>query len=84
MLAEFDAEAEQLRAHGIRGGIPKKVAIELCCEFTSLSQRQIGLHFGYTSNGAVGKQRLRLRELMAEDDRLVLCVEDLRKKLLIG
>ena len=82
MISEFEVDREHLRSHGNRGGVAKKVAIELCCEFTTQSQRQVGVYFGYTSNGAVGKQRNRLRELMATDKELRRSVERLRKKLL--
>ena len=73
--------AEDLTVHGIRAGLAKKVAVELCCEFTRQSQRQIGLHFGYTSDGAVGKQRQSLRVLLAENGKLSKRVNGLRKKL---
>lgn len=81
VVKAFGAKEEDLREHGIRAGVAKKVAVELCCEFTGQSQRQIGLHFGYTSNGAVGKQRQRLRELLAENRSLEQRLRRLRKTL---
>jgi REP element-mobilizing transposase RayT len=59
-----------LSAHGRRAGIGKKVAVELCCRFCDLSQREIGRHFGYRGNGSVGKQRRALKELTASDKTL--------------
>jgi putative transposase len=77
----FGVERRLLKEHGRRAGPAKMVALELCCEFTDNSQRQIGVHFGYTSNGAVGKQRQKLRELMAEDVTLCRRMRKLRKQL---
>ena len=81
VMEVFGVEKKALREHGRRAGSAKMVALELCCEFTGHSQRQIGLQFGYTSNGAVGKQRQKLRELMLEDSALQRRVTKLQKQL---
>jgi len=77
----FDVTAEELRTHGRHAGLPKKVALELCCAFCGQSQREIGRHFGYTGNGSVGKQRIALRGLLKEDKALQKHLEVLRKDL---
>lgn len=81
IVAEFGVSKGLLREHGRRAGTAKKAAIELCCEFSGQSQRQVGLYFGYTSNGAAGKQRQKLREMIAEDPSLRKRVQRLRAKL---
>ena len=48
----------------------KKVAVELACRHSNLSQRKVGETFGYTGNGSVVKQRARLRELLASNETL--------------
>ena len=77
----FGMDRERLLAHGNRGGVARKVAVELCAQYAGTSQREVSRHFGYAGNGAVGKQRARLRELMAADLRLAKTVDSLRKKL---
>ena len=78
---EFGVEPEDLRAHGRRAGIAKKVALALCCEFCGKSQREIGTRFGYTGNGAVGKQRAKLRDILGNDRALARRMMVLRKRL---
>ena len=81
VAAAFGVERKDLLTHGRRAGTAKKVALELCCLYSGQSQREIGRHFGFTGNGAVGKQRQRLRELLTEDHALAVTVERLRRKL---
>jgi len=81
VVAEFGVTKGLLHEHGRRAGAAKKAAIVLGCEFSGQSQRQVGLYFGYTSNGAVGKQREKLREMMADDPSLLKRVRRLREKL---
>ena len=84
VASEFKVERERLLEHGRRVGIARKIAAELCCVCTRQTQRQIGLQPGYTSNDGVGKQRAKLRELMASDPALSRRIARLRKKLASG
>ena len=59
VIEELKVTAKDLHAHGRHAGPAKSMAIELCCRFTGLSQREIALHFGYGSESSVGKQRKR-------------------------
>lgn len=77
----FGVKVADLCTHGRRAGPAKKVALELCCEYCGKSQREIGAHFCYTGNGAVGKQRAKLRELLVEDKGLARHLTRLRKRL---
>ena len=78
---EFGVEPAELCTHGRRAGVAKKVALELCCQFCGKSEREVGEHFGYTGNGAVGKQRARLREMLADDKALSRRIMKLRENL---
>jgi hypothetical protein len=49
-----------------------------------LSERKVGEYFGYSGNGAVGKQRKKLRELIDEDQRLQKRLDDIAKRLAVG
>ncbi len=64
---EFGLQPEALasRRHGVREA--KRVALEMCCQYCGLSQRHVGEYFGYRGNGAVAKQRQRLREILDSD-----------------
>jgi hypothetical protein len=77
----FGIAAGQLRTHGRHAGVAKKVAVELCCQLSGLSQREVGRHFGYTGNGAVGKQRQKLKEILTSDTALTRQVGRLREQL---
>ena len=45
------------------------------------SQREIGARFGYNGNGAVGKQRAKLRDILGNDRALARRLMVLRKRL---
>ena len=78
---QFAVEPDELKRHGRRAGVPKKVAAELCCQFCGKSQRDIGRALGYTGNGSVGKQRAKLRELLGTDPALQRRLTRLQKCL---
>ncbi|MBM4142222.1 MAG: hypothetical protein FJ225_01315 [Lentisphaerae bacterium] len=84
VAGELGADVQELRRHGRRAGVAKMIAIELCCRLCGKSQREVGRSFGYKGNGAVGKQRAKLRELMAGDEALRRQLTRLRKKLAEG
>jgi chromosomal replication initiation ATPase DnaA len=77
----YHVPIEQLRTHGRHAGTAKKIAIELSCQFCGQSQREIGRHFGYTGNGAVGKQRAVLRDLLKHDPEAQRLLKTLRMAL---
>jgi len=81
VAAEFGVDPAELHTHGRRGGVAKKVALELCCRLCGRSQREVGAYFGYTGNGAVGKQRARIREMTNADEALSQCLLRLQKQL---
>jgi REP element-mobilizing transposase RayT len=70
VAAEFGLEPEEVRGRRYAGRTAKSVAAELCCRYCGQSQRALGEHLGYRGNGAVNKQRLRLRERLAGDKAL--------------
>lgn len=70
----FKLTVPDLQAQAYRGRLPKKLALELACRLSGESQRRIGEYFGYRGNGAVNKQRQRLREMLSGD-------KDLQKQL---
>ena len=78
---EYGLEVADLCGRSLVAREPKKVTAELCCRYSGVSQRAVEAFLGYRGNGAVNKQRCRLAELMAEDDRLRARVHRLRKRL---
>lgn len=81
VAAEFGVPVTALQAHGKGVGVAKPVAAELCSRYCGVSQRTVGLALGCPGNGAVGKQRLRLKRKLAEDRSLARRIERLRDKL---
>jgi putative transposase len=79
---EFGVGGEAFRSYGNRWGKAKAVAIELCCELSGKTQRELATHFGYTSESSVGKQRKLLETLSEKDERLARRIGRLKRKLL--
>jgi len=65
-------------------GVWRKVAMELACRYSGLSQRQIGECFGYRGNGSVLKQRKRLKDLITKDDKLNVRMERIARRIVNG
>lgn len=84
VAGEFGVTPQSLREHGRRAGLAKQIAAELCVQFCGASQREVGRFLGYTGNGAVGKQRARLREILAAWPAEQMRVDDLRERLSRG
>jgi putative transposase len=63
----FDIPFAALSSQGHAVRLARKFALELACRHSGQSQRKIGESFGYRGNGAVGKQRQRLRDILAQD-----------------
>ena len=66
------------------GRMARKIALELSCRYSGKSQRRIGEYYGYRGNGSVLKQRKRLKELVAIDNRLRKRFETINKRLASG
>jgi hypothetical protein len=80
---EYGLKEGDLKGRSRRASVAKKVAVELACRYTEKSQREIGLHFGYCSGSAVGKQRQSLRRLLSVPA-LVRRMSKLEKALING
>jgi len=78
---EFGVEVSDLRFHGHRLKTVKAVAVELCCQLTGKTQREVGARFGYRSESSVGKQRKHLAQTLKEDRRLIAGMRAVRRRL---
>ncbi len=78
----FKISVTDLHFHGRRTQEAKSVAIELCCQLSGKTQRDIGEYFGYGSESSVGKQRGRLREKLEQNKKLKSRMNKLKKSLL--
>jgi len=79
---ELRVKSEILHEHGHKASLAKKVAIELSCQLTGKSQREIGGYYGYTSDSSVVKQRQRLRDQMTKDPKLAQRISRLKKRIM--
>jgi hypothetical protein len=77
----FGVKVADLHYHGHRLGAVKAVALELCCQLTGKTQRQLAAHFGYTSESSMGKQRKRLAQLAGADERLAAKIAKVKRCL---
>ena len=78
---EFAVDEDSLHYHGHRAGTPKAVAVELCCELSGKSQREIAKYYGYKTDSGVTRQRWVIGQKTAEDESLVRQIEKLRRNL---
>lgn len=81
VAAEFAVPVKALKAHGKSVGVAKSVAAELCSLYCGVSQRAVGQALGCPGNGAVGKQRLRLKRKLGDDSALARRIERIRDRL---
>lgn len=77
----FGVKVADLHYHGHRLGEVKAVAVELCCQLSGKTQRDLAAHFGYTSDSSMGKQRKRLALLAGADAHLATKIANLKKAL---
>jgi putative transposase len=56
-----------LRAHGLCTGIAKIALVELCCKYSSQTQRAVAQYLGYKSESTVGKHRQRLKVMLLDN-----------------
>lgn len=78
----LDVQVADLHVDGHRAGLAKALAVELSCQLTGKSQREVGRYFGYSSDSSVVKQRKKLQALLKEDKALAKREERLKRKLL--
>lgn len=79
---EFGVNVEAFHSYDNLKGHVKAVAIELCCQLTGKTQRELAVHFGYTSESSIGKQRKLLSGLSEKDEGLISKMTKLKRKLL--
>jgi len=79
---EFGVTDEDLHLYGNRKGNAKMVAVELCCQLTGKTQRELAVHFGYKSESFIGKERKLLKVLSGKDERLMSRIGRLKRRLL--
>ena len=77
----FGVKVEDLHYHGHRLGEVKAVAVELCCQLTGKTQRELAEYFGYRSDSSIGKQRKRLASATRVDARLAAKIAKLKGSL---
>lgn len=82
VAGEFSIKETDLAGLSLNARLAKKVALEIGCRYSGLSERKVGEYFGYRGNGAVGKQRGRLKKLLDVDDRLKKRMDMIIKRLL--
>lgn len=81
VLDELGLFGEELKQHGLLVGEKKAMAIELLCQLSSSSQREISRYCGYKSETVVGRQRATLRRRLAEDPTLKKRFETAKRKV---
>jgi len=82
VAAEFSLKETDLPGLSVRARLAKKLALEIGCRYSGLSERKVGEYFGYRGNGAVGKQRGRLKKQIDLDDRLKKRMDLIVKRLI--
>lgn len=81
VLAEFGISRGDLHSHGGHAGAAKSLAVELSCQFSGKTQREVGKYYGYTGDGGVSKQRKRLALKMSADKELSVRFNKLTRSL---
>ena len=77
----FDVKVSDLHYHGHRLKRIKAAAVELCCQLTGKSQREIASHYGYTSDSSIGKQRKAFAGMLTDDKALSARIAKIRSRL---
>jgi len=49
--------AKEIKRHGLAVGVKKMLAIELMCQLSSTTQREVGRQCGYRHESTVGRER---------------------------
>ena len=71
-----------LKKHGRTLGEKKSMAIELLCQLSSVSQRELTSHFGYSVETSIGKQRKLLVQRFEKDPKARAKYEAVKKHIL--
>jgi REP element-mobilizing transposase RayT len=82
VASDFKLDKELLLERCYAARQARKIAIELSCRYSNLSQRKIGEYFGYKGNGSVLKQRQKLKLLLNDDTKLSKRLARIKKKLM--
>lgn len=67
VATEFGCTEAELQSRRASFRTARKIAMELSCLYSGLSQRKVGEYYGYEGNGSVLKQRQKLKELRDKD-----------------
>ncbi len=79
----FKVSVDDLHSYGAtKTGNAKGLAIELCCQLSGKTQREIAEHFGYKTGASVVHHRKTVQLLFKEDAKLKKKYENLKNKLL--
>jgi hypothetical protein len=78
----FRVKVRDLHISGKRMGYVKGLAIELICQLTKKTQREVGKYFGYKDESSSGKQRKKIQALLKEDGNLKKKYVNSKKKIL--
>jgi chromosomal replication initiation ATPase DnaA len=70
VVKAYGISRETLYGRRRHAGEAKGMALELCCRLMGMTQRAVGVRFGYGHESAVGKQRRRIAERLAKDQAL--------------
>ena len=79
----FKVPVSELLVVGRRVGYVKGLLIEMICQLTCKSQREIAVYFGYTDASSIGKQRKQTQVLLKKDDKLRKKYQSLKNKILL-
>ena len=80
--SEFKVSVGDIHFHGRRARVAKSITIELCCQLSGKTQREIAVYLGYSSESSIGKQRQRLRDTLGKDKKLQLRMNRMKRRLL--
>ena len=79
----FKVSVDNFSIVGRRMGYVKVLLIEMICQLTCKSQREIAVHFGYADASSVGKQRKQAQSLLKEDAKLRRKYQSVKKKIML-
>lgn len=82
VVRQLGISREKLHSHGRCVGWQKSLAIEICCEQSGASQREVGQYFGYSNDSGVSRQRKRWAALLASDKALSRRAEHLTRRII--
>ena len=79
----FKVTVDDLHSYGsTKAGNAKGLAIEMCCQLSGKTQREIAAHFGYKTGASVVQHRKAIRLLLKENTKSKNKYENLKNKVL--